>query len=100
MDCSFNMIQFKTFQMVKKISASIMQCIDIAMFTGGHAKARVASLETTEGCPIAPGSSLQKVTPLPLLQALSIIEGPLRLAMCYPKLDAHIKKFFVVQLKI
>ena len=56
------MIQFKTFQMVKKISASIMQCIDIAMFTGGHAKARVASLETTEGCPIAPGSSLQKVS--------------------------------------
>jgi arrestin-1 len=47
--------------MVKKISASILQCIDIAMFTGGHAKARVASLETTEGCPIAPGSSLQKV---------------------------------------
>jgi hypothetical protein len=26
--------------MVKKISASILQCIDIAMFTGGHAKAR------------------------------------------------------------
>lgn len=50
------------FQMVKKISASILQCIDIAMFTGGHAKARVASLETTEGCPIAPGSSLQKVS--------------------------------------
>ena len=48
--------------MVKKISASILQCIDIAMFTGGHAKARVASLETTEGCPIAPGSSLQKVS--------------------------------------
>jgi hypothetical protein len=55
----------KTFlQMVKKIQASIMQCIDIAMFTGGHAKARVASLETTEGCPIAPGSSLQKVRTL------------------------------------
>lgn len=49
---------------VKKISVSILQCIDIAMFTGGHAKARVASVETTEGCPVEPGSSMQKVIKL------------------------------------
>ena len=47
---------------VKKIVVSILQCIDIAMFTGGHCKARVASSETTEGCPIDPGSSMQKVS--------------------------------------
>lgn len=47
-------------KMVKKITASILQCIDIAMFQGGHCKVRVATLETTEGCPINPGSTLQK----------------------------------------
>ena len=49
-------------KMVKKISAHVLQCIDVAMFTGGHAKARVAGIETTEGCPISPGSTLNKVT--------------------------------------
>ena len=47
--------------MVKKISAHVLQCIDVAMFTGGHAKVRVAGVETTEGCPISPGSILNKV---------------------------------------
>ena len=47
--------------MVKKISASLLQCIDIAMFQGGHCKVRVANVETTEGCPINPGSSFHKV---------------------------------------
>ena len=61
-DISINIsIRNNSNKMVKKISASILQCIDIAMFAGGHCKARVASVETTEGCPIAPGSSLQKV---------------------------------------
>ena len=49
---------------VKKMSVAVMQCIDIAMFTGGHCKARVAGVETTEGCPIEPGSSLQKTVKL------------------------------------
>ena len=49
---------------VKKISVALMQCIDVAMFTGGHYKARVATLETTEGCPVEPGSSMQKVVKL------------------------------------
>merc|ERR1711915_1129184 len=30
------------------------------MFTGGHATAKVMQIETTEGCPLVPGSSLQK----------------------------------------
>ena len=48
-------------KMVKKISAHVMQCIDVAMFTGGHCKARIAGVETTEGCPVSPGSTLNKV---------------------------------------
>ena len=48
-------------KMVKKISCQILQCIDVAMFAGGHTKARIGSIETTEGCPLNPGSSLNKV---------------------------------------
>lgn len=51
-------------KLVKKISVQIVQCIDIAMFTGGHTKARVAGVETTEGCPIHPGSTLNKTIKL------------------------------------
>ena len=81
--------------MVKKISAHVLQCIDVAMFAGGHCKgrtisgsnfnsnllgvfwerveientfrdyptfkARIAGVETTEGCPITPGTTLNKV---------------------------------------
>merc|ERR1712179_889104 len=45
---------------VKRISVSVVQCIDIAMFTGGHHTARITEIDTTEGCPIGPGSTLQK----------------------------------------
>jgi len=45
---------------VKKMSVCVVQCIDIAMFTGGHHTARITSIETTEGCPVGPGSTLQK----------------------------------------
>ena len=31
------------------------------MFAGGHCKARIAGVETTEGCPITPGTTLNKV---------------------------------------
>ena len=48
--------------MVKKISAHVLQCIDVAMFAGGHCKARIAGVETTEGCPITPGTTLNKVS--------------------------------------
>ena len=33
---------------VKKINVSVVQCIDIAMFTGGHHTARITQMETTE----------------------------------------------------
>jgi len=47
-------------KMVKKISTSILQCIDIAMFQGGHCKVRVAHQDSLECCPINPGSAMQK----------------------------------------
>lgn len=46
---------------VKKMKAMCQQCIDVCIFANGQYKATVASLETQEGCPINPGSSLQKV---------------------------------------
>ena len=61
-------------KMVKKITASILQCIDIAMFQGGHCKIRVAQLETTEGCPINPGSTLQKVQSVEVHVALKNVK--------------------------
>jgi len=45
---------------VKKIFVTMVQTIDVAMFTGGHHTARIARIETNEGCPLVPGSSLQK----------------------------------------
>jgi len=45
---------------VKKIQVNVVQCIDIAMFTGGHHNARITGVESTEGCPIGPGSTLTK----------------------------------------
>jgi len=45
---------------VKKMAVTVVQCIDIAMFTGGHHTARITQIETTEGCPIAPGSTLNR----------------------------------------
>ena len=57
--CSF-VVRNTSTKTVKKICVSVVQNIDIAMFTGGHATAKVMQIETTEGCPISPGSSLQK----------------------------------------
>lgn len=51
-------------KMVKKISAQILQCIDVAMFAGGHCKTRIVGVETTEGCPLQPGSTLNKTLKL------------------------------------
>ena len=45
---------------VKKISVSLVQNIDIAMFSGGHAAPKIMQIETTEGCPIGPGASLHR----------------------------------------
>jgi len=46
---------------VKKVKAMVQQCIDVCIFANGQYKATVAAIETQEGCPINPGSSLQKI---------------------------------------
>jgi len=45
---------------VKKVKSSIQQSTDICLFSGGQFRTAVASVETQEGCPVAPGSSLKK----------------------------------------
>ena len=59
MQVSF-MIRNNSSKMVKRLNVSVVQSIDIAMFTGGHHSARISQLDTTEGCPLGPGSTLQK----------------------------------------
>jgi len=46
---------------VKKIKAAVQQSVDICLFSGGQHRSTVASMETQEGCPVEPGSSLQKM---------------------------------------
>ncbi|KAL0274256.1 UNVERIFIED_CONTAM: hypothetical protein PYX00_006724 [Menopon gallinae] len=48
-------------KVVKKIKAMVQQGVDIVLFQNGQFRSTVASVETQEGCPIQPGSSLQKV---------------------------------------
>lgn len=56
-------------KVVKKIKAMIQQGVDVVLFQNGQYRNTVASVETSEGCPIQPGSSLQKTLTLtPLLQ--------------------------------
>jgi len=45
---------------VKKIKCAAQQMVDVALMSGGQAKSTVASLETGEGCPVSPGSTLSK----------------------------------------
>ncbi|KAK4880339.1 hypothetical protein RN001_008485 [Aquatica leii] len=57
-------------KVVKKIKAMVQQGVDVVLFQNGQYRASVASIETQEGCPIQPGSSLQKVIYLtPLLSS-------------------------------
>ena len=42
------MVRNNSNKTVKKINVSVVQCIDIAMFTGGHHTARITQMETTE----------------------------------------------------
>ncbi|XP_037777332.1 arrestin homolog [Penaeus monodon] len=46
---------------IKKIKAAVQQSVDICLFSGGQYKSTVASVETQEGCPVSPGSALQKI---------------------------------------
>ncbi|XP_014279190.1 arrestin homolog [Halyomorpha halys] len=48
-------------KMVKKIKAMVQQGVDVMLFQNGQYRTTIASLETDEGCPIQPGSSMQKV---------------------------------------
>lgn len=55
-------------KVVKKVKAMVQQGVDVVLFQNGQYRNTVASVETAEGCPIQPGSSLQKVMCLlPLL---------------------------------
>jgi len=92
-------------KMVKKISAHVLQCIDVAMFAGGHCKARIAGVETTEGCPITPGTTLNKTLKLtPAMKSLrtkvgvavdgNIREGDLNLASSTLLQDENSKDIF------
>ncbi|XP_066157847.1 arrestin homolog [Euwallacea fornicatus] len=57
-------------KVVKKIKGMVQQGVDVVLFQNGQYRTTVASLETQEGCPISPGSSLQKVIYLmPLLSS-------------------------------
>ncbi|ENN73007.1 arrestin homolog isoform X2 [Dendroctonus ponderosae] len=55
-------------KVVKKLKAMVQQGVDVVLFQNGQYRSTVANIETQEGCPINPGSSLQKVIYLlPLL---------------------------------
>ncbi|KAI4464187.1 arrestin [Holotrichia oblita] len=57
-------------KVVKKIKAMIQQGVDVVLFQNGQYRTAVASTETQEGCPIQPGSSMQKIIYLtPLLSS-------------------------------
>ena len=57
--CSF-VIRNTSLKTVKKISVSVIQNVDIAMFSGGPASPKILQIETTEGCPVGPGSTVHK----------------------------------------
>ncbi|RZC41537.1 Arrestin N domain containing protein [Asbolus verrucosus] len=57
-------------KVVKKIKVMVQQGVDVVLFQNGQYRSTVASVETQEGCPIQPGSSLQKIVYLvPLLSS-------------------------------
>lgn len=48
-------------KVVKKIKAMVQQGVDVVLFQNGQYRNTIACMETGEGCPLQPGSSLQKV---------------------------------------
>uniref|UniRef100_A0A1A9VH66 Phosrestin-2 n=2 Tax=Glossina TaxID=44049 RepID=A0A1A9VH66_GLOAU len=48
-------------KIVKKVKAMVQQGIDIVLFQNGQFRNTIAHSESSEGCPLNPGSSLQKV---------------------------------------
>jgi len=69
---------------VKKVKVAVQQSTDICLFTGGNYRCTVASCETSEGCPVEPGSNLSKV--LYLLPSLDVNKDRRGVA-----LDGHLK---------
>ena len=56
---------------VKSLMVAIVQNVEITLING-HFSKRVATLDTREGCPITPGSSMSKVFTLtPMLNGLN-----------------------------
>lgn len=63
-------------KVVKKIKAMIQQGVDVVLFQNGQYRNTIAGVETGEGCPLQPGSSLQKVIYLvPLLSSVPNKQG-------------------------
>ncbi|XP_076165871.1 arrestin 1 [Ptiloglossa arizonensis] len=48
-------------KVVKKIKALVQQGIDVVVFQNGQFRTVIDAIETQDGCPINPGSNLQKV---------------------------------------
>ncbi|XP_012272803.1 phosrestin-2 [Orussus abietinus] len=48
-------------KLVKKIKALVQQGIDVVIFQNGQFRTVIDAVETQDGCPISPGSNLQKV---------------------------------------
>ena len=48
-------------KVVKKMKALIQQGIDVVIFQNGQFRTVIDAVETQDGCPISPGSNLQKV---------------------------------------
>ena len=68
---------------VKGIMVAVVQNVEITLING-HYNKRVASLETREGCPITPGSSMSKTFALtPMLNCNKDVRGV--------ALDGHLK---------
>lgn len=63
-------------KVVKKIKAMVQQGVDVVLFQNGQYRNTIAGIETAEGCPLQPGSSLQKVIYLtPLLSSVETKRG-------------------------
>lgn len=48
-------------KVVKKIKALVQQGIDVVIFQNGQFRTVIDAVETQDGCPISPGSNLQKI---------------------------------------
>lgn len=54
-------VRNKSNKVVKKIKALVQQGIDVVIFQNGQFRTVIDAVETQDGCPIHPGSNLQKV---------------------------------------